>query len=141
VASPELACFFSADGPAARQAVQRVSRLPSARRSKRIDRWIEFQKEYGLDRQQRQHQVSLAKYGIDTILFTVDGIVDSVEDVFEWENRGGSWQPASQVRVPHPQLERRHRPAFLEDARVEIDIDVRRIKPRITLQFVVPFGG
>lgn len=123
------------DPPAPRVAERTDWPLPM-RRHKPTDAeaWEKFESEFRPEQRSPspvKRQIETAKYGLDTTAFAVDRFVKSIRDHADFEFDQG------RLHRTRPNS----RGGFLDNPRVNLDLDMTHAKPYAGVRVVIPFGN
>ncbi len=112
-------------------------------------KWETFEAEFGLANAESSagflSQLELAKYQLDRTVFLVDDLIDSLEQMFEYQYNfaSGQWRRNDNTGTQQATNQSPSQPWYMLDnvsLRSEIDIDLSRSEAFIGLRLTMPVG-
>lgn len=108
-----------------------------------VEQWQQFESEFGIREQNPsmlKRQIASVKFGIDTIIFAADKLLNDVQDSLIWERIDGNWQHGN-LAPPAPRLPDAPPPAIVvQHARMKLDLAYRHLSPYVGFSIVLPWS-
>jgi hypothetical protein len=115
-----------------------------SRPPKTKSRWDRFDAEFGIQNQRTTavtEPIARVKYGADVVLFSLDALVNTIEDAMELRySHGRIRRAAAAHNDPDDGLTRLTGPLTLEDARLKFDLELTSGKPYLGVRLVIPMN-
>ena len=106
--------------------------------------WEAFEAEFGIHEKYSfalQRHLASAKYHLDVATYTIDRFLGQIDDALDLKFQDGQWRWANNRNSRRADDLSLKRPGLLDDASLDIDLELRGARPYLGVRFVLLFGS